>query len=154
MSDYILVHHGIKGMHWGVRRFQNPDGSLTEAGRRKYGKRITSKLNKEMKKEADRKAQMLVEQKEFERYKSKGYAQSNPRAYSLSKKNHEKSIARLQARQQTGEEQVRALLKEAGDLDLKLAATYVVRRGNAVRTDGIYEKVYSVPVESWLYEVR
>ena len=27
-ADYIC-HHGIKGMHWGVRRFQNPDGSLT-----------------------------------------------------------------------------------------------------------------------------
>ena len=30
-----LYHHGIKGMHWGVRRFQNPDGSLTDAGRRR-----------------------------------------------------------------------------------------------------------------------
>lgn len=27
-----LYHHGIKGMRWGVRRFQNPDGSLTKAG--------------------------------------------------------------------------------------------------------------------------
>lgn len=31
-----LYHHGIKGQRWGVRRFQNRDGSLTDAGRRRY----------------------------------------------------------------------------------------------------------------------
>ena len=32
-----LYHHGIKGMRWGIRRYQNPDGTLTEEGRRRYG---------------------------------------------------------------------------------------------------------------------
>ncbi len=31
-----LAHHGIKGMKWGVRRFQNDDGSLTPAGEKRY----------------------------------------------------------------------------------------------------------------------
>lgn len=30
-----LYHHGIKGQKWGVRIFQNPDGTLTEAGKRR-----------------------------------------------------------------------------------------------------------------------
>ena len=33
-GDY-LAHHGVKGQRWGVRRFQNPDGSLTEKGKRR-----------------------------------------------------------------------------------------------------------------------
>lgn len=39
--DYIycngeLYHHGTKGMKWGVRRYQNKDGSLTPAGKKRY----------------------------------------------------------------------------------------------------------------------
>lgn len=42
MPDYELYHHGIKGMKWGVRRYRNADGSLTNAGK----KRAEHKLNK------------------------------------------------------------------------------------------------------------
>lgn len=40
-SDFIeegtyLAHHGIKGQKWGVRRYQNPDGSLTAEGKKRY----------------------------------------------------------------------------------------------------------------------
>lgn len=32
-----IYHHGIKGQKWGVRRFVNPDGTLTPEGKRRYG---------------------------------------------------------------------------------------------------------------------
>lgn len=41
-----LTHWGIKGQKWGERRFQNEDGTLTEAGRRRYARRSTRELNK------------------------------------------------------------------------------------------------------------
>lgn len=43
-ENYLfLMHHGIKGMHWGIRRFQNEDGSLTPAGKERYSETSDSK---------------------------------------------------------------------------------------------------------------
>ena len=39
--DY-LVHYGMRGQKWGVRRFQNEDGTLTPAGKERYGKGVTN----------------------------------------------------------------------------------------------------------------
>ena len=38
MDRIFLEHHGIKGQKWGVRRFQNEDGTLTSAGKERYRK--------------------------------------------------------------------------------------------------------------------
>lgn len=42
---YELYHHGIRGQKWGVRRYQNNDGSLTPAGKKRYYD--TPELNKQ-----------------------------------------------------------------------------------------------------------
>jgi hypothetical protein len=38
MSNYVLVHHGIKGQKWGERNYQYEDGSLTPEGKSRYNK--------------------------------------------------------------------------------------------------------------------
>jgi hypothetical protein len=45
-----FAHHGIKGQRWGIRRYQNPDGSLTEAGRRRQYKHDYRKTGKAVEK--------------------------------------------------------------------------------------------------------
>lgn len=44
-----LYHHGILGQKWGIRRFQNEDGTLTEEGKRRYNKRLMKDLTKNYK---------------------------------------------------------------------------------------------------------
>ena len=46
--DNELYHYGMKGMRWGIRRYQNKDGSLTPAGKKRYNKEM-AKLKAEEK---------------------------------------------------------------------------------------------------------
>ena len=55
-TGLYLAHHGKKGQKWGIRHYQNPDGSLTPLGREHYGvgqggnKKLSRKFNREARK--------------------------------------------------------------------------------------------------------
>lgn len=46
MDNIELYHHGIKGMRWGIRRFQNKNGSLTPAGKKRLSRKERKNLEK------------------------------------------------------------------------------------------------------------
>ena len=54
-----LEHHGILGMKWGVRRYQNPDGSLTAAGKARYVQNPDGSIRKKKWSELDRKQKII-----------------------------------------------------------------------------------------------
>ncbi len=54
MSDNYLYHHGVLGQHWGVRRFQNEDGSRTNLGRKHERDLDHKSSNKSLAKSSDK----------------------------------------------------------------------------------------------------
>lgn len=96
--DEDLEHTGIKGMHWGERRYQNEDGTLTEAGRERYGRGIrriqkleASSAKKQMKAKKFKKKSADKEFKSMKAWTDSG----SERAYYKSKK-YARKAARLE----------------------------------------------------------
>lgn len=69
IDSFFLAHHGVKGQKWGVRRFQNPDGTLTSAGKARYGEGDSKQLTEDKKVSKTTKKKMSG----YERMYSKAY---------------------------------------------------------------------------------
>lgn len=99
-----LRHHGTKGMKWGVRRYQNKDGSLTAAGRVRYG---ASKLGEKVSGAVKKK----IEERRVEKLRKKPLSK-------LSEAELKERIARL-----TEEKKAFDLQKQMSSIDQNQAVT-------------------------------
>ena len=71
MYQNELYHHGIKGMKWGVRRYRNADGTLTEKGKKKYDRTDKKWFRENVRYDTGSKKSMAIAGKEI---REAGYA--------------------------------------------------------------------------------
>lgn len=117
MTEYELYHYGVKGMKWGVRRFQRKDGSLTAAGQKRYSDDSPNAKPKS-------KRQLKLE----ESYKAKGYSDLNAERAAARRAKIEKIVA------------------VTAGLTVAAAATYVVSKNIRERTDSIVKSGTKIQV--------
>ena len=105
-----LAHHGVKGQRWGVRRFQNPDGSLTEKGKRRM-KTLQGKSDKLDAKKAKLNSPINVNSKLANRSKDRGeftrrMQQNLQRIQMQMQQDQQQELQRMQMQMQQDQQQL------------------------------------------------
>ena len=96
MHGAYLIHHGIKGQKWGVRRYQNPDGTLINPKRKKAPEKHESVFSQN--RERQERMQAVQTRMEFDRAMEKNYrAYANQYASVMSKKEIDDLVAHIKS---------------------------------------------------------
>lgn len=147
MYENDLYHHGIKGMKWGVRRYQNPDGTLTPAGRKREAKQYTKSLNDLDKESVKYIAKYMKKDAKTRRYANKGAKYIKKHDANTTEKDIkrlEKISSKMEAADKSAKEELAAfrnndsatwkLIAEAAQKGYTVHSKEVTRNGEIGRT--------------------
>ena len=130
------MHYGVKGMKWGVRRYQNKDGTRTSAGRKRKSPRQTIQERRDRKKAADyqkrlsRKDEILTSRSARTVYKNRDLLSDNELRDRINRINMEQQLGRLADSERTvGYKTTTKILSRAGNAVLNAAVQETVRIG-------------------------
>ena len=142
ISENELYHWGVKGMRWGVRRYQNKDGTLTPAGK----KRLSKEASNYYKKEADKR-----EQSGIARLREIDEIVSSDKVNKMS----DDEVSALLLEMRALESSFRTLKARSKEIDRKskLGERYIEEYAKNVPIDKIL-KAYSYEYAYYLYNVK
>lgn len=144
MTDNELYHFGVKGMKWGVRRYQNEDGSLTSLGKKRDRMLSDRKTSKKYSTTSNI-VNAEYSRREFEdaktRLKLENQKKKSKRQQDLEKKYLKQGFTKDEAEIKAyNRAKTETILKVAGGIALASAAAYVAYKHYDKVTDRVFEK--------------
>ena len=138
-----LYHFGVKGMKWGVRRYQNEDGSLTSLGK-KRDKMLSDRETAKKHSTTSNVVKAKYSRREFEdaktRLKLENQKKKSKRQQDLEKKYIDQGFAKDEAEIKAyNRAKTETILKVAGGIALASAAAYVAYKHYDKVTDRVFE---------------
>jgi hypothetical protein len=103
MENSYITHHGVKGQKWGVRRFQNKDGSLTLLGRRRVKKVEKAEAAKAKQKAQEERDKETTEQKRARLLKSSNAKELYENRHLLTTQELNERLQRIDTERRLGE---------------------------------------------------
>lgn len=123
-----LYHYGVKGQKWGVRRYQNADGSLTSAGRKRIRKLNTLDAKDNYDRMSKHQAQSNIQR----------FGNRNDAISKILTKTNKKQLSRLHETIERNDKKIKSIIDELNSQNVDLVVSYDPLKGRMVYKQSAY----------------